>query len=250
MRLLLPASTDIYLTGGKTHDSEIRLARFLIHHLNTGHTFIDIGAHYGYFSLLAAHLVGERGRVVAFEAAPATFKVLQQNAASKAAVEVVHGAVSDTAAPLTFYEFPNLYSEYNSSDIGQYEQAAWFRSSPPRAVQVPGVDPSAYLEQHGLIPNIFKIDVEGGEHQVIRGLAAWLARHSAIVVMEYIANTGATGTTPHQQAALLLQSLGYRPHRITAEGQMAPIADIDLHLGTEQVSSDNIVFVRGEFFHS
>lgn len=245
MRLLLPASTDIYLTGGKTHDSEIRLARFLIHHLNTGGTFIDIGAHYGYFSLLAAHLVGERGRVAAFEAAPATYRVLQQNMAGSAALEAIHGAVSDTAAPLTFYEFPNLYSEYNSSDIGQYEQAAWFRSSPPRAVQVPGVDPSAYFAQHGLAPSIIKIDVEGGEYHVIRGLAAWLGSHPAVVVMEYIAGAGTSAPTPHQQAASLLQSLGYQAHCITADGQTAPLADIDTHFEVEQVQSDNIVFVRG-----
>src|SRR5690606_3346806 len=33
MQVLLPAATDIYLTGGKTHSSEIRLAKFMIANL-------------------------------------------------------------------------------------------------------------------------------------------------------------------------------------------------------------------------
>lgn len=48
MKVALPASTDIYLTGGKSHDSEIRLARFLIQNLSGEEHFLDIGAHYGY----------------------------------------------------------------------------------------------------------------------------------------------------------------------------------------------------------
>ena len=60
LSMLLPSATDIYLAGGKTHDSEIRLAQFLLNTLGspnantpklhtTHHTlhtqnFIDIGA--------------------------------------------------------------------------------------------------------------------------------------------------------------------------------------------------------------
>ncbi|MBL0295213.1 MAG: hypothetical protein IPQ04_13440 [Saprospiraceae bacterium] len=63
MSLLLPSGTDIYLTGGKSHGSETRLARFLINNLEIGDTFIDVGAHYGYFSLLGSKLVGQKGKV-------------------------------------------------------------------------------------------------------------------------------------------------------------------------------------------
>src|SRR5690606_22546374 len=40
MTIALPASTDIYLTGGKSHDSEIRLARFMIQTLKPGDHFL------------------------------------------------------------------------------------------------------------------------------------------------------------------------------------------------------------------
>src|SRR5690606_12974270 len=63
MQVLLPAATDIYLTGGKTHSSEIRLARFMINRLKPGDVYVDIGAHFGFFTLLASALVGDKGKV-------------------------------------------------------------------------------------------------------------------------------------------------------------------------------------------
>ena len=79
MEVVLPSATEIFLFGAKTHDSEIRLARFLLKNLRPGHTFCDVGAHFGYFTLLASQLVGENGRVIAFEASRSTFEILKKN---------------------------------------------------------------------------------------------------------------------------------------------------------------------------
>lgn len=40
--IALPASTDIFLTGGKSHISEIRLAKYLIKNLHSDSTFISV----------------------------------------------------------------------------------------------------------------------------------------------------------------------------------------------------------------
>jgi len=130
--VLLPASTDIYLTGGKSHNSEIRLAKFLIKNLKKRATFIDVGAHYGYFSLLAAQIVGKQGKVGAFEAAPSSYEVLALNTSAHQSITIKHNAISDSNGNLTFYEFPNLYSEYNSFDIKQYENEKWFSKFKPK----------------------------------------------------------------------------------------------------------------------
>src|SRR5688572_7947920 len=57
------------------------LTSLLIRLLDEGMTFFDVGGHYGYFSLLAAQLVGPRGQVHTFEPAPGTFEVLRHNTA-------------------------------------------------------------------------------------------------------------------------------------------------------------------------
>ncbi|MBK8723012.1 MAG: hypothetical protein IPL95_12315 [Saprospiraceae bacterium] len=79
MKVALPASTDIYLTGGKSHSSEIRLALFLIKNLMMNDKFLDIGAHYGYFTLLASEIVGENGQVISFEPTSKSFQLLKLN---------------------------------------------------------------------------------------------------------------------------------------------------------------------------
>jgi len=50
----LPAGSDIYLTGGKAHDSEIRLTKFILKNLAQDDVFIDVGAHFGFFTRLAS----------------------------------------------------------------------------------------------------------------------------------------------------------------------------------------------------
>lgn len=49
--------------------------------VRAGDIVLDIGAHFGYFTLLFAHLVGESGHVVSFEPTPSTFSVLMKNTA-------------------------------------------------------------------------------------------------------------------------------------------------------------------------
>jgi hypothetical protein len=79
MTTALPSGTDILLNGIKSHDSEIRLSKFLTRHLKPGEIFIDVGAHHGYYSLLASSLVGEDGKVHSIEASQHSFNLLQYN---------------------------------------------------------------------------------------------------------------------------------------------------------------------------
>lgn len=245
MEIALPSSTDIYLTGGKSHDSEIRLARFFVHQLRAGDTVLDIGAHYGYFSLLAAKCVGEEGRVVAFEAAPRTFQTLQRNLASRPNCEAYHRAVSDREETLVFYEFPNLYSEYNAMDKEQYAGESWYAAHPPRAVRVKSVLLDAFLEKESLRPALMKIDVEGAEDQVLAGAKEFLKENEAHVVMEYVSDL--RGNASHRRAEQELRGWNYKPHIISKEGRPVACADVRAHLRETGLESDNVVFIRPSF---
>lgn len=213
----LPSSTDIYLTGGKSHGSEIRLAEFMIRTLREGDHFLDIGAHIGYFTLLANELLGDDGRIEAFEPAKESFALLQQNTVSCLSIRIHQYAVSDNTEALVFYEFPSMYAEYNTRDISQFNDASWIASFPPQKVSVSCTTIDMMTANGDFHPSVIKIDVEGGEYQVVRGGTNYLANNSPTVVMEYV--SGKRTNTAHVLAIDLLRSHAYLPHIITAGGQ-------------------------------
>ncbi len=240
MHVMLPAGMDLYLLGAKTHDSELRLARYLIRHLPKGAAVADVGAHFGYFTLLAAHLVGSEGRVFAFEAGPATFEVLRTNVEREAQVRALHMACSDKAGEVAFYEFPVAWSEYNTLRPEQYARASWSSKVRPRRVVVPAMPLDDALNDQSIA--LVKIDVEGAEARVVKGMQGLLVRHQPVVVMEYQADEAVNA--PHRTAARLLEEAGYRPCFIDARGALVPVEQ-PLHEAVARtgLESDNVAWV-------
>jgi FkbM family methyltransferase len=243
LQVVLPAATDIFLLGAKTHDSEIRLARFMIRHLKAGATFVDVGAHYGFYALLAARLTGVTGRVIALEASPRTFESLNVNLQASPHALALHCAAGDHNGTLTFYEFPTLYSEYNSTEPSSFEHAGWKDNIRPEAVEVPCRRLDDLLAERNLQPDFIKIDVEGAENQVARGMEGWLkqARHP-LIAMEYLADPALH--TPHREALALLQTYGLQAFVIDYAGNLQPSSDVAAHLRHRQLDSDNIVLAK------
>lgn len=242
MHILLPSSTDIYLTGGKSHSSEINLARFLVHQLNPGDVFMDIGAHYGYFSLLGAAIVGSEGSVWSFEASPTTYSILHQNTSPKSNIHAFHHAIADTHENLTFFEFPNLYSEYNTLDISQFEGESWFSKFQPKEVIVEAIVMDEFAEMNDITPKIIKIDVEGAEFKVISGMQRMLREQSPILVMEFLSEI--RGNEEHLKARQLLLDNRYHSYSISQDGSLSPVVNIEAYLRDQEVDSDNIVFKK------
>jgi FkbM family methyltransferase len=243
MALLLPASTDIYLTGGKSHDSEIRLAKFLILQLNPGDTFVDIGTHYGYFSLLALELVGTSGKVFSFEASPVNYGMLEKNTRFSKNVEAINAVISDSEGMATFYEFPNLYSEYNTLDVSQFEKEDWFKKNPPVEKQLPCITMDSFFQNNGVQPKVVKIDVEGAEFMVLRGMKEELQQQNLTIVIEYLSEK--RGNENHLNARDFLNGLGYKSFSIKEDGQIQFLENIPEYLRIKGLDSDNIVFQKG-----
>ena len=242
MQVNLPAGMDIFLTGGKSHDSEIRLARYLIRHLRPGGVFCDVGAHYGYFSLLAATLVGPHGKVVACEPAPDTFLVLQANTDADPTVEALNVAVSDIPERLTFFQFPNLYSEYNTLHPEQFAGEDWFARQQPVEVEVVGRPLDDLWPRGTPPPDIVKVDVEGAEDRVIRGMSTLLSGRAPAIILEFLCDE--RDNAHHRIAEDLLRSAGYHPHRIDAAGGTVSLPSVTEYLRATGAESDNIVFLR------
>ncbi len=242
MQVHLPAGTDLYLLGAKSHESEVRLARVMMRYLKPNDTFVDVGGHFGYFSLLASQLVGAGGRVIAFEASRSTYAVLAHNVQPQANIRAFNEALSDQAETISFFEFPVLYNEFNSMDVEQFRQEKWFAEYPPMKTEVAATTLDAAMARLQAVPAFIKIDVEGAELKVIRGAAATLARHRPMLVMEYLAPSRENAA--HQQAAALLQQWGYASYAPTADGQLEACTNLDEYLAERGEDSTNFIFIK------
>jgi FkbM family methyltransferase len=145
------------------------LSHWVEERLRPGDVFVDVGANMGYFTLLAARGVGPTGAVVAFEPAPPTFAKLTANLALNpgAPVRPVRAAVGAHEATVAFYRAP-----WNDAESSTLERPG---AEPAGAVRVA---PLARLLSDDEIARtrIVKIDIEGGEWDAVRGLAADIDR--------------------------------------------------------------------------
>ncbi|WP_432715518.1 FkbM family methyltransferase [Streptomyces lavendulae] len=126
---------------------------------------MDVGAHTGYYTLLASRLVGAPGRVVAIEASPAFHtsltEAVQRNACHK--VRTVNAAAADTARTLTFY----LQDTANLGNTSAVQPKTSHSSFQIGALPLPEI-----LSPHELAAaRLIKIDFEGAEAFLMEGLA-------------------------------------------------------------------------------
>ncbi|MEM7436510.1 MAG: FkbM family methyltransferase [Myxococcota bacterium] len=159
---------------------EPHITAILDAHLHEGDVFIDVGANIGYYSLCASRLVGETGRVYALEASPTIFARLERHIAINRLTNVVakQCAVWDSEGELDIFLGPTK-NEGNTSLL----------SSPKRALEakVRAAPLHALIDEQDLgRVKMVKIDVEGAETQVIRGMVDCLDRMSedVMVLME------------------------------------------------------------------
>ena len=96
------AMTYVILRDGMWEPAETALIRS---QLKPGDTFIDVGANFGYYTVLASKLVGPTGRVIAFEPDPRSFQLLERNVARNGCTNVVleQKALADKPGTLTLH---------------------------------------------------------------------------------------------------------------------------------------------------
>jgi FkbM family methyltransferase len=140
-------------------------------------TLVDVGASYGYFTVRCARRIGDRGSVVAIEAHPQRYQELRRSLALNGLgnVAAVWCAAGDFDGPVTLYEPP--------FSLGRTDPSVTSQRGTPFTVPMRSVD--AICSELGLTDvRLVKIDVEGFEPSVLRGMAETLRRSAPAVVFE------------------------------------------------------------------
>jgi FkbM family methyltransferase len=163
----LPDSVQfwIYLLGIWEPDITALVRRALA----PGDTFVDVGAHAGYFTVLASGLVEESGRVVAVEPCPRNFAALTANLEiekSRRNVRVVNMAAAATRGTVSLYSRSDWAADRATTMArGQFALESQVESAPLDEILTPDEVRSFRM---------MKIDVEGTELDVIAGLKSIL----------------------------------------------------------------------------
>jgi FkbM family methyltransferase len=171
------------------HDREVQNAIWAA--VRPGEVVYDVGAHVGTMALGAAQLVGELGRVVAFDGDPENVERLRRNSARNGLedhLQVVHAAVwSRTAANgIPFRRGATVSSQGGVEADGNHPVLAG-----GEIINVPAITLDDFVAAGGPPPQLVKVDVEGGEYEVLRGGARLFATQRPLIIAEI----------HHQQAA-------------------------------------------------
>jgi FkbM family methyltransferase len=157
-------------------DYEPELFKFLYEFCTPGSCFLDCGAHFGLFSVVAARLVGDGGKVIGFEPAPRIRSiyehVVQLNRRDN--VEIRSEAVSSGPGTATFFDTGAEASNANSL-------AKQDRHSGGYEVETTSID--RVMANRDVKVTAMKIDVEGAEYGALNGAAETLNRHRLAIFL-------------------------------------------------------------------
>lgn len=176
--VILPdnVSKATYVSGHfERHDTEA-----FIKLTNKGDCVIDIGAHIGYYSLIASSLVGSEGKVIAFEPTPSTFSLLQENLKNKKNTSTENKAVYKEEKSLTFNDFGLKHLVFNSFRAARLEGQKLIA----KKIRVQTIILDNYVKNNNIKPNFIKIDAESAEMDILQGSIETIKRYSPTFFIE------------------------------------------------------------------
>lgn len=196
-------SADWYVSPGSNLRLDAELFRAVLPQLE-GDVYVDVGAHWGFFSrLIATELtaMGRSGTIISIEADPTHLGCLERTmgaAAENVQVRIVHAAAAATDGPSAV-----RWGE----DRGAYSYGVI--PGDADTLEVPGRTVDSLLEEHtgpATRVALMKIDVDGAEADALAGARRTMAEHRPVVFLEFSPrHLQAAGTDPRELAADLMR---------------------------------------------
>lgn len=171
--------------------------------LKPGMVIIDIGAHIGYYTVIAARIVGDGGQVIAFEPDTENFSFLEHTIKTNGFTNVsIHRmGISNKSGDTTLFVSPR-----NSGDHRIYQ----FSESRERIV-IPLTTIDAFVKNHRLERiDFIKMDIQGAEGKALDGMQNTLKTQNSITLITEFWPQGirAAGNDP-LHFLQTLQSIGF-----------------------------------------
>jgi FkbM family methyltransferase len=168
------------------HEYEPLQTGLLLRLLEPGMTFVDIGANTGYYTLLAAKVVAETGRVIAFEPYPGNLELLKKNINLNKLgnVTIEELAISDNVGEALLY-----LSTINEGDHRIYngqDDDFYNLGRKRKTIHIKTTSLDHYLNERDIGVDFIKMDLQGAEHIALNGMRNILTtNHNVVILTEY-----------------------------------------------------------------
>ena len=197
--------------------SEPNTAEFMQRFLKPGMVMMDVGAHLGEYTLLAAENVGKTGQVHAFEPQANLFPVVEKNVKNNNFnnVTVNCAAISEQVGEVEFA----VCAEPSVSSI---RKANSFQKG-TKIVKVPSTSLEAYWHDQDKPINLIKVDVEGAEKFVFAGAEKFMAlghQQAPTWIFEYAPRAYRKFNYQAQELLQLIHNYGYQVFTYTGSGKV------------------------------
>lgn len=157
--------------------------KMLINTIKRGWTIIDVGSNLGYYALLEAKLVGEKGKVIAIEPMPKNFQYLKHNVILNKANNVIllNCAISDKEKGVTMIQ--SSYS--NWCRVIDDRALEVLKNESCHIVSVPAIKIDSVVKRFGLKDvNLIRMDIEGHEYNAVRSARETIKNHHPDLLIE------------------------------------------------------------------
>lgn len=236
MRFFLPEGGMVYYYGFW----EANLTNFFINFLKEGDVFIDIGAHVGYYSVLASDLVGATGKVYAFEPTPRTFLSLSENSQAKRNMDVFNNAILNESTTIDFFDYGPKYSAFNSFKKRTAEEI--FFKDDVTKISVSTISIDNFCNKNKVTPTFIKIDAEGSEYLILSAMDSLLQNVRPIVSIEV--STNKEWEENLEKSFAIFEKHGYDSYEISLGGTLKRCD------AKEARFYDNLLFIHPSKLHT
>jgi len=206
-------ATD-YLLGW---DMEVDVLPVFQSFLQPESVVLDIGANFGLYTATSASRIRDHGRLYSFEGNPHTFDLLKRTLYANRLVHhpnvtAVNALVGESAGRGTLYYLPEFLGGATMTDVGQWGEAK-------RSVELDMITIDQFLPA-GLAVDLVKIDVEGHEPFVIRGMQKTIRRSPNIRIFVEFVEAFLAHTVSADQFAAEIEGLGLRICRVLPRARL------------------------------
>ena len=211
---------------------EESVAKAIITYVSKNDVVIDVGAHFGFFSLLMSEIVETKGEVHSFEPIPSTFKILEKNTKNNKNLFINQIAIWNNSTILHLNDYGLSSSAFNS--LRDTRDDRYSNKIKTKKINVNSINLDKYVEMKKILPKFIKIDAESTEYEVLLGMSYILKNIKPIICLE-IGDLGVEGAKKSIEAIKLILSYGYKVYEFQ-NGRFS------LHKIKEKYNYGNLIF--------